>query len=467
MAGIGAMMMVCFLGSADPSEDEPILRAADNGRERCAMENDDKWNVRPLANDFVIVCKSPDPQQVFCGTPGLARLPNGRLMATMDMFGPGAADLPEPKGFRHDKKTYHKGNVFTSDDHGGTWAHRLDYPFLHARPFVAGQSIYVLGHCSDLMIVRSDNEGKTWSKPVYLTKGQEWTGAAGNVLYANGCIYLVMEKRLNRGVKGWRVADIAPVLMRGKLNADLTKSENWTFASDLVFEDICKYEELNYFGVPFFIMHPKEYSYPAPGRECAPMGWLEANVAQITDPNHYWCDPEGKTFHLWMRAHTGGTGYAAIAKVVEKGHEPGAGPMTTMLEKVPSGKTVLFVPCPGGQMKFYILDDKKTRLYWLLSTQATDSMTRADRLPSDRYNLPNNERRRLQLHFSKNMMDWCFAGLVAIGQVEKASRHYASMVIDGEDLRVLSRSGDAMASSAHNGNLITLHTIRNFRELVY
>ena len=97
----------------------------------------------------------------------------------------------------------------------------------------------------------------------------------------------------------------------------------------------------------------------------------------------------------------------------------------------------------------------------------TDSMTRADLLPDDRYNLPNNERRRLALHFSRNLVDWCFAGLVAVGETEKASRHYASMAIDGEDLLVLSRSGDARARSAHDGNLITLHRVKKFRELVY
>jgi hypothetical protein len=41
------------------------------------------------------------------------------------------------------------------------------------------------------------------------------------------------------------------------------------------------------------------------------------------------------------------------------------------------------------------------------------------------------------------------------------------MVIDGEDLHVLSRSGDLDAQSAHNGNLITFHTIRDFRRLAY
>lgn len=429
--------------------------------------NCDPWKVRPLADDFVIVCSSPDPQQVYCGTPGLALLPSGRLLATMDMFGPGVASLPEPKGLRRVKRSYHTGKVFTSDDRGKTWIHRLNYPFLHARPFVAGQSIYVLGLCNDLIIIRSDDEGKIWSKPVPLTNGLQWTGAAANVLYANDCVYLAIEKRLDRGCEGWQVANIAPVLMRGKISADLTKFENWAFASDLVFEDACNYEKLDYFGVPFFRMHPKEPTYPAPGRPCDPMGWLESNVVQFIDPNHYWFDPKGKTFHLWMRAHTGGTGYACIAKVIEGGPQAGSGPLTTMLEKVPSGKIVLFVPCPGGQMKFHILYDEATKLYWLLSTQATDSMTRAEMLPVDRYGLPNNERRRLQLHFSKNMIDWCFAGLVAVGPAEKASRHYASMVIDGEDLHVLSRSGDEMASNAHNGNLITFHTIRNFRELIY
>ena len=118
-------------------------------------------------------------------------------------------------------------------------------------------------------------------------------------------------------------------------------------------------------------------------------------------------------------------------------------------------------------MKFHVLQDEQTKLFWLLSTQATDSMIRPARMPDDRYNLPNDERRRLQLHFSKNMVDWCFAGLVAVGPVEVASRHYASMAIDGDDLFVLSRSGDERAKNAHDGNLITFHTIENFRQLVY
>jgi hypothetical protein len=164
-----------------------------------------------------------------------------------------------------------------------------------------------------------------------------------------------------------------------------------------------------------------------------------------------------------MRANTLSTGYGAIAKVVENDD----GTMTTMLETAPSGRKMVFIPLPGGQMKFHIVYDEPTKLYWLLSTQATDSMTRAELLPDERFWTPNNERHRLQLHFSKNCIDWCFAGIVTMTDSALQTRNYASMAIDGDDLIVLSRSGDERAVSAHNGNLITFHRIRDFRGLVY
>jgi len=416
--------------------------------------------IRPLAQDHVVVFESPDPARVFCYTPALERLPSGRLVATFDLGGPGIEAVPGPKG-RRGKETG-QCKVFVSDDHGRTWAHRGDFPMFHATPFRAGASLYILGHAGDLTIVRSDDDGQTWSEPKRLTEGQTWTGHAHNVLRANGQVYIAMERYVQRG---WNT--LAPVLLRGAEDADLTQRDHWTFASELTFNEAVDTRTLDYFGVPFFPVTPTKGVLTAPGRPCAPAGWLETNVVQITDPNHVWCDPSGKTLHLWLRAHTGGTGLACVAKVVEQGDRPGQGPMTTMLEQVPSGRKCMFVPLPGGQMKFFILYDEPSRRYWLLSTQGTDSMCRPDRLPAERFNLPNNERRRLQLHFSKNMIDWCFAGIVAIGPQEKASRHYAGMVVDGDDLHVLSRSGDERAKNAHDGDILTFHTIHDFRRLVY
>jgi hypothetical protein len=421
--------------------------------------------IRPLADNFVTVFESPDPLQIFAYSPGIARLESGRLVATHDLGGPGMKDWPEPKGLRYGQPK--QTSIYTSDDAGKTWTHRADAPFMMARPFEVGKAIYVLGLAEDLMIICSDDGGETWGKPAKLTEGEDWTQAPCNVLYANNCVYLVMCKRPlpHKGI--WPCSVEAPVLMRGRIGDDLTKTENWTFSSTLVFRDVVQPDNLDFFGVPFFESRFDESTFPAPGRGMAPIGWLETNVIQFSDPDHIWYDPTGRTFHLWSRAHTGGTGYACIAKVVEQGDIPGTGAMTTMLEKVPSGKTMLYVPCPGGQMKFHLLYDEETNFYWLLSTQATDSMIRPDRMPNDRFNLPNNERRRLQLHFSKNMIDWCFAGLVAIGPTEKESRHYASMAIDGEDLVILSRSGDKRAKTAHDGNLITFHRVIDFRQLIY
>ncbi len=429
------------------------------------------WKVRPLANESVTVYESPAPKNVYAYTPGLAVCPDGRIVATCDLGGPGVSKLSGVKA--GDKGWGWQGKAFLSDDHGKSWRHVLDFPFYHARPFIAGRRLYILGQYGDIMAIRSDDRGETWTEPARLTKGQDWHQSACNVHYVHGNIYLTMERRTSFGIKAWCVGELAPVLMRAKTGSDLTKRKSWTFASEISMRQIIpKYEtnpKIDLFGVPFY-----DAPFPAgcdadgvKGRDCGPMGWLESNVVQITDPDHYWFDPTGRTFHLWMRAHTGGTGYAALLKVAERGRKPGTGRMETMLETVPSGKRMLFAPCPGGQMRFHIIYDRPTKLYWLLSTQATDSMTRATRLPSKRYNLPNNERRRLQLHFSKNMIDWCFAGLVAVGPADNASRHYASMAVDGDDLIVLSRSGDKRAKSAHNGNLITFHRVRDFRGLVY
>ncbi|MBD2865999.1 sialidase family protein [Paenibacillus oceani] len=414
--------------------------------------------VRPAANDYVTVYESPDPQNVYAYSPAVIALPSGRLVLTMDIGGKGVADLPGPKGSRNGYIA--QGKIYVSDDKGRTWTHTHDFPFLHARPFVAGGKLYVIGHCVQIMIIRSEDGGQTWSEPSRLTSEGDWHQAPCNVHYANGSVYLVMENIRENDLTVWPVSQMEPVLMRARVDSDMTDPVSWTFASRLSAIEAFPSERLDYFGVPFFTETPY---YEKGQLHCALVGWLETNVVQFTDPDHYWHDPAGKTFHLWARAHTGGTGYAAIAKVVE--HEDGS--MTTKLETTPSGKKAVFVPCPGGQMKFHILYDEQTKLYWLLSSQSTDSMTRKERLPAERFDLPNNERHRLQLHFSKNCVDWCFAALVAAGASPRQSRHYASMAIDGDDLHVASRSGDVRARDAHNGNLITFHTVRNFRSLVY
>mgnify|MGYP001412640808 CR=1 FL=1 len=423
--------------------------------------------IRPLADPYVVVYESPDPATVFAYSPGLARLDSGRLIATMDQGGPGVAKLP---GVRRDGQLW-RGRIYSSDDHGVTWTFRADSPMVHARPFAAGRAVYVLGHAGDLTIMRSADEGTTWGAPVRLTAKQRWHQAPCNVWYARDRVYLVMERNTDPSVKGWAVSVLAPVVLSARVTDDLCRPDAWTFSSELSFRQALeKAGAPRLIGSPFFAPGPTVPLVTAVAnlnpdrRSMAPIGWLETNLVQFADPDHLWHDPSGHTFHLFLRAHTGSTNLACLAKAVE---DPLSGRITVDLEKAPSGEPLLYVPLPGGHLKFHLLYDDVSRLFWLLSSQSTDSMTRPERLPPERYNLPNNERQRLALHFSKNALDWCFAGLVADSGAPRQARNYAAMAIDGDDLQVLSRSGDARALSAHDGNLITCHTVRGFRALAY
>lgn len=410
-----------------------------------------------IAEPEQILWTSPDPANVYSGTPGICRLASGRLVAVHDVRG------KVPDGLSQEVSGSFC-RILTSDDGGATWQPRADRKVVHQRPFEAGGKVWVLGHSGDLWIFGSADGGVTWDQGAKLTEGQRWHQSACNVHYANGRVYLVMERNTDPAFKGWAVSRLAPVLMDAPVEADLSRRESWRFASELSYNQAIEQAGRSHLiGDPFFNVGPLDPESKTDRRFMQPPGWLETNVVQFTDPNHVWHDPAGQTFYLWMRAHTGGVGLACIAKVAADAD----GNMITSLAQAPSGEPMLYAACPGGQMRFHVVWDEPSKLFWLLSTQATDSMCDPKRLPADRYNLPNNERQRLQLHFSTNMMDWRFAGIVAIGRTQKCSRHYAGMCIDGDDLRILSRSGDERSKSAHDGNLVTFHTVRGFRGLVY
>ena len=99
-----------------------------------------------------------------------------------------------------------------------------------------------------------------------------------------------------------------------------------------------------------------------------------------------------------------------------------------------------------------MLYDPESQLYWLLHSQTDGRM---------------NARRRLALSYSPDLLRWTFAGLVAVGPTDHSARHYATMLIDGDDLLIVSRSGDERARNAHDGNIVTFHRVRNFRSLIY
>jgi hypothetical protein len=186
-------------------------------------------------------------------------------------------------------------------------------------------------------------------------------------------------------------------------------------------------------------------------------------LVQVTDRDHYWHDPAGRTFHLLARGSTHRSNLAVLLRVVET--EAALARFDPQL--TPAGTRQLFLPLPGGHLKFDIFYDSPSRLFWLVSSQATDSMTRPERLRPERYRLPAEELHRLQLHFSRNLVDWCFAGYIAGGQQPRESHHTPSAAVRGNDLCVLCSTGLPADRSAQDTAVIAYHCIPNFRELVY
>ena len=64
-----------------------------------------------LAGDFQILAESPDPDTVYTGSPCLAQLPSGRLIASYEWFRP--RPLVE--------KIPDQLEILVSDDDGASW----------------------------------------------------------------------------------------------------------------------------------------------------------------------------------------------------------------------------------------------------------------------------------------------------------------------------------------------------------
>ena len=376
-----------------------------------------------------VIAESPAPDSVFLYTPGIIEGFDGRLVVSVDYGGPGTSVLD---GSRSDFGDYKSGNqirILLSDDNGKTWRETsARIPMMHEILFKAGKSLYMIGHSGRLLITRSDDNGETWSEPSVLCPEPRWHQSCTPVDIHDGKVTLVYEKWVSDG-HPW--PGVGPVLMQAKVDDDLTEASSWKF-SDLYNPD----EDME-------ASRPSGIPLTDPGKA----GILETNVIRVYDENNPFYDPSGKSVVLMMRASVGIPDIGVMMKGVEK---PDGSLAVEKLTK--NGREMYFAHIPGADLKFYVVYDPESRLYWLLHSQMDGRM---------------NYRRRLALSYSPDLLKWTFAGLVAVGPADNAARHYASMIIHGDDLLIVSRSGDERARNSHDGNLVTFHRVKDFRDLIY
>jgi len=377
----------------------------------------------------VVIAESPAPDSVFLYTPGIVEGFDGRLVVSVDYGGPGTSVLD---GSRSDFGDYKSGNqirILLSDDNGKTWRETsARIPMMHEILFKAGKSLYMIGHSGRLLITRSDDNGETWSEPSVLCPEPRWHQSCTPVDIHDGKVTLVYEKWVSDG-HPW--PGVGPVLMQAKVDDDLTEASSWKF-SDLYNPD----EDME-------ASRPSGIPLTDPGKA----GILETNVIRVYDEKNPFYDPSGKSVVLMMRASVGLPDIGVMMRGVEK---PDGSLAVEKLTK--NGREMYFAHIPGADLKFYVVYDPESRLYWLLHSQMDGRM---------------NYRRRLALSYSPDLLKWTFAGLVAVGPADNAARHYASMIIHGDDLLIVSRSGDERARNSHDGNLVTFHRVKDFRDLTY
>lgn len=412
-----------------------------------------------------VVTSSDDAESQFCYTPSIAKCADGDYLVSFDLGGD-IEHLHEYRPFPNSKQKM-LCRVVKFNEGSEACAPVITFNICHARLFRLDGSIYLLGHDGKLQIARSDSNGLNWSALSMIDELDGWHGSACNVLITNRRIYLCMERRVDPKFAGWNVAGLSPIVLSAPRNSDLLKSASWKKAHSFTFSEAVTERSHDLFGMPFF---PAGFRGPWIGRlgkessiKNAPMGWLEGNVIEFSNSDHIWHDPQGKTFHIVLRSNTGGTGYAAILKVQEDENDD----LFVDFAYAPSGVRLLFLPLPGGHNKFFMDYDKRSNLFWLASTQSEDSCRPIDRLGPRQFGMPNNERHRLVLHYSKNSVDWIFAGVVAIGQKQEQSRNYPSFIFDNTDIIMVARSGDADSKDSQYSNTVTFHRIKNFRDLVY
>ena len=334
---------------------------------------------------------------------------DGVYLTKCDEFGPGSTE--------HERAVTH---VFRSEDRGTSWKHvaRIDGLFW-ASIFTHCGAVYLLGpekHHGRLVILRSDDEGTTWTSPTdgqqgLLTSDGEYHTAPMPVISHQGRLWRAVEDAMggNKWGERYRAA-----MLSVPLDGNLLDCSNWTISNPLARN-------------PSWL-------------DGAFGGWLEGN-AVVT--------PTGQIVNILRVACPAG-GKAAIVRVSQDGKSVSFDPVQDLID------------FPGGSKKFSIRYDDVSQSYWTLSNPV---------LPQHQGQASASSiRNALALMRSADLKQWeirCI--LLYHPDTRKHAFQYPDWLIEGDDLIAAIRTayddGLGGAHNAHDANFLTFHRFGNFRSL--
>ena len=378
---------------------------------------------RPLAPDYTVVWHNPDPEYYVEGS-GLLNLGGDRWLA--------AVPVVPRVGWKERRADHSRTHLLRSEDAGRTWRKTAELPYYSAVPWQHAGRTYLFAmkggrtvRNDDLLLLRSDDAGASWSEPLTLFEGHYWNCHTSMV---------VLHERLY-----WAVDDLSlgtlrgPCLLVGDLRRELMDRAAWRLSAPVPYP-----------GVPDALIAPR---FADKGGN-----YLEPNVIALN-------------------------GRPRVLMTVKPARQTTTG-LCAVLDAEADGEAVTlsftqYHPMPGGQLKFGIAQDPRSGLYWAAVNLPADGQevkgweTERDKPRSPRNWSPDrggNDRRFLMLMVGVDGLNWFPAGCIARAETLSQSFMYPMPVIDGQDLCLISRTSIA-APNRHDADHATFHRIRDFRDL--
>lgn len=366
-------------------------------------QGDRPYSVDPPG---VVVDHMAAKTRQYVGSPSIAILPNGRYVASHDIFGPGSA--------------YSRTRVFESRDQGKSWQRIAEVKkAFWSTLFVHRGDLYMIGaseRYGNTVIRRSEDGGRTWTQPTdpktgLLLADGGYHCAPQPVLKYDGRIWRAMED--NRAGGGWG-EHFRSFMMSAPLDADLLNKDNWTISNPVAGNQDWLDGQFN--------------------------GWLEGNAVAA---------PDGQVVNILRVDMPTGPGKGAIIKISRDGKTASFDPRTG------------FIDMPGGSTKFTIRFDAESKYYWALANYIPQRHR-------DEGRKPGAIRNTLALVRSKDLRDWELRSVVLYHpDMKKHGFQYPDWQFDGDDIVAVSRTahddGLGGAHNYHDANFMTFHRIEGFR----
>jgi hypothetical protein len=352
----------------------------------------------------VVIDHLPASSQCYIGSPALALLPDGKYVASHDVFGPGSG--------------YNLTRICISHDKGESWRLQTEVEGqFWSSLFVHRGALYLMGtsvEYGDAIIRKSEDGGETWSAPNSKSNGLLMTDAKYHcapvpVMEHDGRIWRAMEDAMGQG--GWPT-HFRSFMMSAPSDADLLQADSWRCSNRME-------RDPDWLNGAF-------------------RGWLEGNAV---------VSPAGNIVNILRVDHPGDDEKAALVRISPDGLNAEFDPRND------------FIPFPGGSKKFTIRYDAFSNGYWALVNPVIGEHPGLS---------PGNVRNNLALSFSFDLRHWEIRSiLLCHSDMQYHGFQYVDWLVEGEDIIAVSRTafddGFGGAHTQHDANFITFHRFEGFR----